>query len=184
MEYNREITDMIMIQYIILFTMAKSNRVMTHSQLTTLILDNCNINFSDLRIALDNLSDIGFIRIFTGSDNNEHCELLPKGVESNGFFQNYIPVYIREPIERSIAPFFHEEELKKSVRAELLPINEKEYIADCGIFEGNTPLMQLSVYAGTRSTAAQMVRKFKSDPERLYSLIMTALSEDITNEEE
>lgn len=183
MEYNREITDMIMIQYIILFTMAKADRIVTHSQLTTLVLDNCNINFADFRIALDNLSNIGFIRVFNAGDNNQYCELLPKGVESNGFFQGSIPIYIREPIEKSIAPFFHEEELKKSVRAELTPLNEKEYLAECGIFEGNTPLMQLSVYAGTRKMAADMLRKFKSDPEKLYRMIMTALSEDITEEE-
>ena len=164
--------------------MAKSDRIMTHDQLTTLILDNCNINFSDFKIALDNLSSIGFVRVFIGSDNDQYCELLPKGVESNGFFQNSIPVYIREPIEKSIAPFFHEEELKKSVRAELVPLNEKEYLAECGIFEGHTPLMQLSVYAGTRSSAAEMLRKFKSDPEKLYSLIMTTLSEDMTDDEE
>jgi len=179
MQYSHEITDMIMIQYIILFTMSKADRIITHDQLTTLVLDNCNINFADFRIALDNLSSIGFIRVFNAGDNNQYCELLPKGVESNGFFQNSIPVYIREPIANSIAPFFHEEELKKSIRSEITPLNEKEFLVDCGIYEGNTPLMQLSVYAGTRKNAAEMARKFKDNPEKFYNLVITALSEGI-----
>ncbi len=178
MEYNREITDMIMIQYIILYTLAQADRIVTHSQLTTLVLDNCNINFADFQIALDNLSSIGFVRLFTANDNNQYCELLPKGVESNGFFQGSIPIYIREPIKKSIAPFFHEEELKKSVRADLMPLNEKEFLAECGIFEGKTPLMQLSVYGGTREMAADMIRNFKKDPEKIYRLIMKALTEE------
>ena len=182
MEYNREITDMVMIQYIILFTMAKADRIVTHSQLSSLILDNCNINFADFRIALDNLCQIECVRVFN-SDCNQYCELLPKGIESNGFFQDAIPIYIKEPIEKSIAPFFKEEELKKSIRAELTPINEREYLAECGIYEGNTPLMQLSVYAGARKMAADMLRKFKSDPEKLYRMIMSALSEDIKEED-
>ncbi len=180
MNYSREITDMTMIQYIILFTLAKVNRAITHSQLTTLVLDNCNINFTDFSLALDNLSTIGFVRIFTTSDNNQYIDLLPKGVESNGFFQNSIPIYIREPIEKSIAPFFHQEELKKSIRAELIPINEKEHIAKCGIYEGNTPLLDISLYAGTRKTAANMLRRFKADPEKFYKLITSALLEDET----
>lgn len=184
MEYSREITDMIMIQYIILFTMAKANRIISHDQLTTLILDNCNINFADFRIALDNLVNIGFVRVFNAGDNNQYCELLPKGVESNGFFQGSIPIYIREPIEKSIAPFFHEEELKKSVRSEITPLNEKEYLAECGIYEGNTPLMKLSVYAGTRKMAADMARRFKNDPEKIYKTVMAALSENISGDKE
>lgn len=184
MEYTREITDMIMIQYIILFAMAKSNRIVTHNQLTTLVLDNCNINFTDFQIALDNLANIGFIRLFNAGDNNQYCELLPKGVESNSFFQSFIPVYIREPLEKSIAPFFHEEELKKSIRTELIPLNEKEFLAECGIFEGNTPLMKLSVYAGARKTAADMLRQFKNDPEKFYRLIISALSENTSDEED
>lgn len=179
MDYNREITDMVMIQYIILFTLAQSDRIVTHSQLSTLILDNCNINYGDLLIALDNLCHLEYVRVFN-SGGTQYCELLPKGIESNGFFCGSIPVYIKEPIEKSIAPFFKEEELKKSVRSELTPLNEREYLAECGIYEGNTPLMQLSVYAGSRKMAVAMLRKFKSDPEKLYRTIMSALSEDIT----
>ncbi len=182
MDYTREITDMVLIQYIILFTLAKADRIVTDSQLSSLILDNCNINFSDYRIALDNLSGIGFIRVFNSGDNNQYCELLPKGVESNEFFQSSIPIYIREPIEKSIAPFFKEEELKKSIRSELTPLNETEYLAECGIFEGNTPLMKLSVYGGTRKMAASMLRKFKEDPEKLYRMIMSQLSQYIDDE--
>ncbi len=175
MEYNREITDMVMIQYIILFAMTKANRTMTHSQLTTLVLDNCNINFSDFCIALDNLSELEFIRIFTSRDT-QFCELLPKGTETSAFFEKSIPIYIREPLLQSIPPFFHDEEIKKSVRAELVPLNEKEYLAECGIFEGNTPLMQFSIYAGSREVAVDMLRNFKSDPEAFYKLIMDTLS--------
>lgn len=178
MEYNREITDMVMIQYIILYTMASAERVMTHSQLSDLILENCNINYADFLIALDNLCQIDCVRVFNSGDV-QYCELLPKGVESSEFFSGSIPIYIKEPIKKSIAPFFKEEELKKSVRAELTPINENEYFADCGIYEGNTPLMQLSVYAGSRKMAADMLRKFKKDPESFYRMIMSALSEDI-----
>ena len=116
------------------------------------------------------------MRSFSGSDKKQYVELLPKGEESNGFFQKSIPIYIREPIEQSIAPFFREETLRKSVRAELVPINENENLAEFGIFEGTTPLLKLSVYAGTRTMAADMIRRFKADPDAFYQYIMEYLS--------
>ena len=42
--YTREITDPVLIQYIILFTMASADRTLTHNQLTSLVLDKCNIS--------------------------------------------------------------------------------------------------------------------------------------------
>ena len=47
--YMREVDDPIIIQYIILFTLAKADRRITHSQLTCLTLDRCNINFANFQ---------------------------------------------------------------------------------------------------------------------------------------
>lgn len=172
MLYKREITDQVMIQYILLFTLAKANRIVTHNQLTSLVLDNCNIKFTEFRIALDNLEKTGHIRIFQPPGKETYCELLPRGHEANTFFEHQIPVYIREPIENYIAPFFKEEAIKKSVVAELLPLNEKEFMADFGIYDGKTPLMKLSVYAGTRKYAISMIEEFKKDPQKIYEAII------------
>lgn len=172
MKYKREIYDQITIQYIILFTLAKADRTVTHDQLTSLVLDNCNIRFTEFRIAVDNLEKIGHIRIFSPDGKETYCELLPAGLEASGFFSKKIPIYIREPIEAYIPVFFKEEAIKRSVRAELLPLNEREYMADFGIFDGKTPLMKLSVYAGTRKYAAGMIREFKKNPQRIYETII------------
>lgn len=172
MLYKREITDHISIQYIILFTMAKAARIVTHNQLTSLVLDNCNIKFTEFRIALDNLEKIGHIRIFSPDDKETYCELTPKGLEASRFFSKKIPVYIREPIEEYIAPFFHEEAEKRSVVADLLPINEKEWMADFAIYDYKTPLLKLSLYAGTRKSANAMIKKFRENPQLFYEEIM------------
>lgn len=172
MQYNREIFDQVSIQYIILFTMSKAARIVTHDQLTSLVLDNCNIKFTDFRIALDNLDKIGHIRIFSPDGKETYCELTPKGQEASKFFSRKVPVYIREPIEQYIAPFFRDEAQKRSIVAELLPLNEKEYMADLGIYDENTPLVKLSVYAGSRKAANQMIKKFKQNPQSLYEDIM------------
>ena len=175
--YLREIDDPVTIQYIILFTLAKADRRVTHSQLSCLTLDSCNINFTNFQIALDNLTGIEYVKVLpNGFDENMPIyELTEKGRQAAGFFSHNIPVYIREQIEEHITPFFLEESQKKNVKAKLAPINEKEYNVECAIYENASPLLELTFYAGDRETAARMVRNFKKNTEIIYSDILATL---------
>lgn len=181
--YMREIDDPITIQYIILFTLAKADRRITHSQLTCLTLDRCNINFTNFQIALDNLVGIGYVEHLPGAvdESMPVYSLTEKGLEANGFFEHSIPVYIRDQIAEHIVPFFEAESLKKSVKAELKQISDREYCAELALFDSNSALLELTAYGGDRKTAAGMVRNFKKNYEKIYTEIMRILSEDEEN---
>ena len=176
--YMREIDDPVIIQYIILFTLAKADRRITHSQLTCLTLDRCNISFTNFQIALDNLIGIGYIEsLRSASDENMPVySLTEKGLEANGFFEKSIPIYIREQIFEHIKPFFEAESLKKSVKAELVQLSDREYGARLGLYDSSASLLELTVYGGDRKTAAAIVRNFKKNPEKIYAEIMKMLS--------
>lgn len=178
--YLREVEDPVTIQYIILFTMAKADRRVTHSQLTCLTLDRCNINFTNFQIALDNLVGIEYIKVLpNGFDETMPIyELTERGKQANGLHNRNIPVYIREQIEEYIEPYFLEENKKKNVKAVLSPLNDKEYNVECAIYESASPLMELTFYAGDRETAARMIRNFKKNTEQIYGEFMKTLLGD------
>ena len=178
MIYKREITDPVMIQYIILYTMAEAKKIISHDDLTSIVLDNCNIKFTEFRIAVDNLEKIGHIRTFYAGYKKMYCELLKEGKQANSFFYKKIPSYIREPIKEYIKPFFKEEENKKSVSGALLPINENEYMADLGIYDGDVPIIEIKLYAGTRKFANSIIREFKRQPQRVYETIIEMLGNE------
>ena len=178
--YLREIDDPIIIQYIILFTLAKANRRVTHSQLTCLTLDRCNINFTNFQIALDNLVGIGYVdRLLGDVDKNMPVySLTEKGVEANSLWEKSVPVYIRDQIAEHITPFFEEESLKKSVKAELKQLGDREFCAELALFDSNSALLELTAYGGDRKVAAQMVRNFKKNHEKIYNELMKLLLEE------
>jgi len=182
MVYKREITDQVKIQYIILYTLNEANRIVTHDQLTSLVLDKCNIPFTEFRIAVDNLEKIGHIRVFSPDEKETYIELLPLGKEANSFFHKKIPTYIKGLIKDYIKPFFREEVIKRSVKGELLPLNEKEFMADLGVYDGNTPLLEIKIYAGTRKYANSMIREFKRDPQKVYETVLELLGNEETNQ--
>jgi len=176
--YMREVDDPVMIQYIILFTLSKANRRITHSQLTCLTLDRCNINFANFEIALDNLVGIDYIEKLPAEydDSMPIYTLTKKGIEANKFFEGSIPIYIRDQISEYIVPFFEKEQLKKSVKAKLMEISDKEFGADLGLYDSSSALMELKFY-GDRKTSAKMVRNFKKNHEKIYTKIMEMLLE-------
>lgn len=180
MTYSREIEDSVLIQLIILFALQKSGRSITQSQLADLVLGNCNITFINYRSAIVHLIEINHIIDFTTTGDIPMYEITDEGIQSIEFFITKIPVYIREPIEKAIIPMFRLEEQKKSIIAELLPLNENEFMADCSIYDCGKPLMKLSFYAGTRETALEMMQNFKVSPEKVYQAVLNSLvSEDI-----
>ena len=178
--YMREVDDPVTIQYIILFTLKNAKKKITHSQLTCLTLDRCNINFANFQIALDNLVQIGYVEILDNPVDEKMpiYTLTDKGTEANTFFEHQIPIYIREQISEYIEPFFAEEKLKKSVKAVLVPLNENEYNVELALYESISPLMELSFYAGSRKTAAAIIRNFKANPEKIYGEILASIIGD------
>ena len=177
MKYMREIDDNVMIQYIILFTLAKVNRHVTYKQITGLILDNCNIEFSNFQLALTNLVETEHVRSFSPDEFTTVYELLPKGVEADGFFEKNIPIYIRDQIEEAIPPFFNEEEEKRSVRSELVPVTRNEYAIKCGIYDRSVPLLEMTVYAGSRKDANKMLKYFNENTEMIYKDIIDKVTD-------
>ena len=178
--YMREIDDPITIQYIILFTLAKANRRVTHSQLTCLTLDRCNINFTNFQIALDNLVGIGYVDRLVGAvdENMPVYSLTEKGLAANGFFEKSIPVYIRDQIAEHITPFFEAESLKKSVKAQLKQLGDREFCAELALYDSNSALLELTSYGVDRKLSARMVRNFKKNHEKIYTEIMKLLLEE------
>lgn len=180
MAYDREIEDSVLIQLIILFALQKAGKLLTQSQLEDLVLGNCNINFINYRLAIVHLVEIDHIRDFIGSNDLPMYEITDEGMQSIEFFITQIPVYIREPIEKAIVPMFRLEEKKKSVVAELFPLNEEEFMADCAIYDCGKPLMKLSFYAGTRELALDIMKNFKASPDKVYQAVLNALVEEPT----
>lgn len=178
MLYSKEIDDKILIQLIILYALDEGGRPLTLSQLETLVLDNCNINYVNFKLAIDNLINVNQVRTFQDSDDKRYFELLSLGKEAIEGFGRKIPIYIREPIKNSVIPMFKREILENSVRTKLVPINEKEFMAQLGIYDAEVPLMEMTFYAGTRAQANDIMKHFDENSDDIYNGIVKLLTPD------
>ena len=178
MLYQREIDDSVLIQFIILFTLAQADKPLAYNELLNVVLDNCNINYNDFQIALDNLVTTGHARTRLEGQHNQIYSLTQKGENAGDFFKSNIPVYIREPIEESIKALFLEERRKNAVRAGITPVRRGEYAAECALYDDDkTQLMSVTRYAGTREQAEKIAEYFKENSGMIYESILKCMTE-------
>lgn len=179
MLYQKEIDNSILIQFIILHTLNKANCLVAYVDLLRLVLDNCNINYGDFQISLDNLTKTGHAEALITGKNIQKFRITEKGRTVADFFRTRVPVYVREPIEKSINDLLREERLRNAVRGKISAVSPTEYTSECSLFDGdNTMLMSITLYAGTREQAESNVKYFKAHSDKIYSKIIEAFSPD------
>ena len=170
MLYQKEIDDSVLIQFIILFALLKADKPLAYNELLNVVLDNCNINYNDFQVALDNLVSTGHALTRLEGQHNQIYSLTQKGENAGDFFKTNIPIYIREPIEESIKQLFLEE-------------RRDEYAAECSLFDDDkTQLMSVTLYAGTREQAENIAEYFKENYDRIYEEILKCMTNQKTDE--
>ena len=189
MLYDQEIEDELMIQFIILYALNNADEALPYSDLLSVIQNNCEINFTELQLGLDNLIQTGHVSVSHLSDILSVYDVTEKGKYVIDFFYTRIPLIIREPINETIKELYIEKRRREAVQARVMPINEREYNAECYLRnDDKTLMMSLSLYAGDRDEAERLVRCFEADSERIYSSIIGlfddfSVSGDDENEE-
>jgi len=177
MLYDREIDNSVLIQFIILHTLNKAARLVAYSDLLNLVLENCNISYTDFQLSLDNLVRTKHVEALLTGSNMQQFRITEKGAYIAASVRDKVPVYIREPIEQAVNDLLREERLRNAVRGRISLVSPKEYTAECSLYDGdNTMLMTVSLYAGTREQAEAMVTYFKENPELVYEKMIEAFS--------
>ncbi|MCC8161073.1 MAG: DUF4364 family protein [Oscillospiraceae bacterium] len=179
MLYQKEIDDSVLIQFIILYTLSKVDSAVPYNELLNLVLDNCNINYNDFQVALDNLVTTKHVSSYLSGKHNQKYEITQKGMNACDFFTSNIPIYIREPIDLSVKNLFLEERRKNAVRGNITPVRRDEYAAECQLYDDDKIcLLDISLYAGSRDEAEKMARFFRENSDIVYKKILDAFNEE------
>ena len=182
MLYNKEIDNTTLIQFIILYALNKANELVAYGDLLNLVLENCNIRYTDFQLSLDNLVSTKHAEGLITGKNIQKFRITDKGRNLMDIVKTRIPIYLREPIEEAVKKLLHDERLRNAVRGKISAISPDEYTAECELYDGdNTRLIAISLYAGTRDQAEQTVRYFKENSETIYARVIEAFSPDAKN---
>lgn len=177
MDFEKEIDDYVLIQYIILFVLANV-RSISYDVLINIITDHVNVNYIEFQLALDNLMCTEFVKTEDDDDGRKLYYITEKGETSAELFEKDIPVYIREPIRRSVVPNIEEDRKKRMVRTKVRSVESDMHYADCSVYDDfDIQLMKISVLATTREEAVGITKKFSENPDEIYAKVLASLAD-------
>jgi len=176
MDFEKEIDDYVLIQYIILFVLSNVRSV-SYDVLINIITDHVNVNYLEFQLALDNLLCSEFVST-EDDDGRKMYYITEKGETSAELFEKDIPVYIREPIRAAVVPNVEEDRQKRMVRTKVRSLEDDMHYADCAVYDDfDTLLMKLSILATTREEAVGIAKKFSENPDEVYAKVLASLAE-------
>lgn len=180
MLYQREIDDSVLIQFIILFTLYNSDAPLGYDDLLNLVLENCNISYTDFQLALHNLTSTNHVSVTDINERQDLYEITKKGLNTSDFFNTIVPVYIREPIKDSIKQMFIDKRRKNAVRSSIVATTPRgDYRTECSLYDDEKlQLMELNLFVGTREDAEKMAKFFKSHSQEIYERIIMIMTEN------
>ena len=103
--------------------------------------------------------------------------ITPKGEEMAEMFKNEIPSSVRSKIRDFADDALDKIERGREIIAEIVPLDRKKYIAKFGMYERQVPFFEVSLFAGTKETAEEVLENLKKYSADIYKLILERIAE-------
>ncbi len=130
------------------------------------------LEYFELSVLLAELLEDGYIskKFYM---NEEAYELTRKGEEADNFFGDRVPKSVRNRIDQAVGNIKYDEQIDPNVvKCEILPLDERQYMASCQILDSKVPLLELKLHVGTRANAEKVVKYLEGHTEELYQGIL------------
>jgi len=168
--------DDVQIRLVILYTLKCFKVSMTEGDLQSALVWNEVLDYFTMMDFLLDMEKIGLVSTVT-IEGYVRYDITKKGHETLGMFKEQIPFSIRDRIYTLAEKHLSRLERGREIVADVVPIDERKYLAKCGIYEFGMPLMELSIFAGTRKHAENIAKKFEEESASLYKTILEKIIE-------
>ena len=160
---------------IILYTLRRFKIAMTDEQLYRTLLENEIMDYFTFSHYLADLIEHDYITTVV-IEGAKRYNINPKGIEAVELFAKKIPAAIIDKVDREIEDILESYSKLNDIRAKVDAINERRFVTKCGIYERNTPLLELSLTVGDRYQAEKFAKDFRSNAQEIYKGIFELMN--------
>jgi len=111
-------------------------------------------------------------------EGKQRYDITEKGLETVRLFKDKIPLSIRDRIDDRAEETLSQMARGREIVADIVPIDRKKYLAKCGIYESGVPLLEVNLFAGTRTSAEEIAKRFENEAAQLYKIILEKIIEE------
>lgn len=159
---------------IVLYMLDKVDFPLTNGQISEFILDKEYTTYFTLQQAISEMVEAGFIRE-ESTHNRTLYHLTEEGTSTIQYFKTNISSTIRQEIDTFLDEKAYELKSEVGVRADFYPTNNGDYHVRCQIYEGESPLIDLTLSVPSKEEAVSMANNWTKRHQEIYAQIMMNL---------
>ena len=168
--------DDVQIRLIILYALKSCKISMSEEMLQEVLVWNGILDYFTMMDFLLSMEKMEMVRTLTIEDKLCY-DITPKGEEMVEIFSYEIPFSIRDTISEATDEILNRLGREHEIVADIVPIDHHKFLAKCGIYERNIPLLEVNLFAGSRKSAQSIAERFKAEAGKLYQIILEKIVE-------
>jgi len=169
--------DDVQVRLTILYTMRCCKITVSEEIFQEIIVYQDIMDYFTMMNCIYELENMGMLKTIM-IDNQKRFDITSKGQSSVLMFKNKIPLSIRDKIYDKAYQINQRVARGREISTDIVPIDEKKYLAKCGIYEWGTPLLEVSVFAGSKKNATDIAKKFEKSASKIYKVILENMIEE------
>lgn len=163
---------------LILYILNKVNKPISADELLQLVVSITDMNYFYFQQFLLDLLANKYIANYH-SDNSIIYVMTDEGKQALELTENIIPGILKLKVDSTFKDNLLEIQDEFSVIAEFIPENENEYFVKCKLIENSKPMLDITLFAGSRIQANNIVNNWKKNANKLYPELFKLLAENI-----
>lgn len=168
--------DDVQLRLTILYTLHCFKISMTEEMLMdTLVFSNLVDYFTMVDFLLD-MQKLGLVST-VAIEGKTRYDITEKGKQTLAMFKKDVPKSVRDNIYDQAEASLSKLARGREIVADIQPVDDKKFLAKCGIYESGVPLIELNLFAGSRKQAKDLAKKFEKEAGQLYKIILERLIE-------
>lgn len=161
---------------LILYILNKVNKPLNSDELLKLVLSITDMNYFYFQQFLLDLLENKYIANYS-SDNSTIYIITTEGKQALELTENMIPGILKLKVDSTFKDNLSDIQDEFSVIAEFVPESENEYFVKCKLVENSKPLLDITLFAGSRMQANNIVDNWKQNADKIYPEIFKLLVE-------
>lgn len=168
--------DEVQVRLTVLYAMRCSKTTVSEDMFQEMIVHQDIIDYFTMMDCVYDLEKMGYVKVLT-VDGEKRFDITKKGLNSITMFKDKVPLSIRDKIYDKAYEIGQRIARGHEFNTDVVPLDDKRFMAKCGLYEWGTPLMEVSVFAGSKKSAQEITKKFEVNAAKMYRFILENLVE-------
>lgn len=163
---------------LILYLLGVIDRPLNNDELYRLVLSVQDMNYFYFQQFLLDLEENKYIINYQKEEDIVY-EITENGKSTLDLTIDMLPGIIKQKVDQKVKGELREIRNESAVRAEFIPLSEKEFIVKCKIIENNVKIFEIQTFASSREQAVNIVQNWEENAGTIYPSVLQMLNENI-----